>query len=408
MRKVVVTGIGVVCATGHSAPAFTDALREGRSGTARLTHFDPDWFQTQVGAEVRDVSFDLLMPSSEQRHVDRQSLLALMAAEEAVTTAGFSAEADPDRCAVILGTGMGPSETIEEAMHEVMREHKKPRPTSIPKMMYNAAVGHLSIRHGCQGPSQLIVTACSASAHALGQAALLIRGGFADAALAGGTESFPSYSLFAAWDTLRVMSRANDRPEAACRPFSADREGFAMGEGAAVLALEAEDRARERGAPVLGELLGVGMSSDAAHITRPQLHGFVAALRAALHDAGLNPEDVHYVNAHGTGTTANDPLETQALRQVFGDHADRLPVSSTKSAHGHTIGTAGALEAAATLLALNDGFLPPTLHLEQPDPECDLDYVPLVARETDAEVALSNSFAFGGHNVVLALRRGRR
>jgi 3-oxoacyl-[acyl-carrier-protein] synthase II len=405
MRRVVVTGLGVVCAIGRSRDAFLAALQAGRSGTSRIESYDPSWLHTQVGAEVKDANFDHLMPPGDQKHLDRHVLLALCAADDAVRDAGFEAESDGERAGVILGTGQGPCASIGAMFAEVHGQQRKPRPTTIPKTMFNAAAGHLSMRYGLKGPSQMIVTACASSAHALGQAANFIRWGTADACLAGGVEVFPPLELLAAWDTLRVMSRCNDAPERGCRPFSADREGFVMGEGAAVLVLESEQRAVARGARIYGELAGVGLSSDAHHITQPQVEGLILALRNCLNDARLAPEQVQYVNAHGTGTPINDPLETQALHAVFGDHAAKLAVSSTKSATGHTIGAAGALEAAATLLAMNHDFVPATLHLEQPDPECDLDYVPRQPRAQRFDVALSNSFAFGGHNAVLAFRR---
>ncbi len=405
MRRVVVTGLGVICSIGHDVPTFASALREGRSGTGTISSLDPAWLNTQVGAEVRDASFDAVVPKPEQRHLDRQSLLAIHAAQQAVTDAGFDSSADAPRCGVILGTGMGPCETIDSAIREVHIDKRKPRPTTIPRCMPNAASGQLSSRSGCKGPSQTIVTACASSAHALGQAANFIRYGTADAFLAGGTEVFPSLSLLAAWDTLRVRSTSNDRPEAASRPFNRDRDGFVMGEGAAVLLLESEERATARGARIYGEIIGVGLSSDAHHITQPQVEGLVYAMSNALADAQLTPDQVDYINAHGTATPINDPLETAAIRQVYGDHANRLMVSSTKSAHGHTIGAAGAIEATATLLGMAEGFVPATLNLTDPDPACDLDYVPLTPRDHRFDVAMSNSFAFGGHNVSLVFRR---
>lgn len=403
--RTVVTGMGAVCASGCSLAELRETLAEGRSGTSRIASFDPDWFSTQVGAEIRGLTFDHLVPPTEAKHLDRQSLLALAAAEEAFTNAGYTTEGEETRCGLVLGTGMGPSVTHSEALAEVAVNHRKPRPTTIPKCMYNAPAGHLSMRYNCQGPSSMVVTACASSAHAIGTALAYLKLGTCDVVVTGGTEAFPSYALLGAWDTLRVMSRRNDDPSRASRPFDRDRDGFVMGEGAAMLILETEEHAKRRGAEILGELLGFGMSSDATHITRPQQHGPETALRNALADAKLNPSDVDYINAHGTSTEANDVLESRAIRAVFGADADHLAVSSTKSTHGHTIGAAGALEAVCTLLGMNHGFLPPTINLEHPDPECDLDYVPNEAREQQMEVALSNSFAFGGHNVVLAFRR---
>ncbi len=405
MRRVVVTGLGIVCATGRSVEEFRASLCEGRSGTARISSYDPSWFHTQVGAEVRDFSFDSYVPPVEQRQIDRQSLLAIAAADEAVADAGFESRGEEHRCGVFMGTGMGPSAAHEHALTEVAVHRRKPRPTTVPKCMFNAAAALLSMRYVCRGPSQVIVTACAASAHAIGQAASYIRHGVVDSCLAGGSEAFPSYSLMGAWDTLRVMSRDNDHAEQACRPFAKNRSGFVMGEGAAVLVLEAEDRARKRGARIYGEVAGVGLSSDAHHITQPRLEGIAASISNALADARVAPEDVEYVNAHGTATSTNDAVETRALHSVFGSHAKRLLVSSTKSGHGHTVGAAGAIEATATLLGLLHGFVPPTLNLDVPDPDCDLDYVPHEAREKQFDIALSNSFAFGGHNVVLVLRR---
>ncbi|MBI2297783.1 MAG: beta-ketoacyl-[acyl-carrier-protein] synthase family protein [Armatimonadetes bacterium] len=403
--RAVVTGLGVVCAIGRNQAEFLGALREGRSGTSRITAYDPSWFNTQVGAEVRDLSFDPYLPVNEQRLLDRQSLLAIAAAAEAVADSGFDTTGEEDRCGVVMGTGMGPSVAHSEALAEVAVNHRKPRPTTIPKCMYNAPSGHLSMLYQCQGPSSMAVAACASSAVALAQALQMIRAGVADAFLTGGTESFPSYALMAAWDALPVMSKRNDAPETASRPFDQERDGFVMGEGAAVLVLESEAHARARGARIYGELAGVGLSSDAAHITRPQQRGPELALAKALADAGLNATDVDYINAHGTATPINDVVESRAIEAVFGPHAAKLMVSSTKSAHGHTIGAAGAIEAAATLLGLHHGFVPPTINFTAPDPECHLDYVPNQAREAPIRVGLSNSFAFGGHNVVLVLRR---
>jgi 3-oxoacyl-[acyl-carrier-protein] synthase II len=407
MRTVVVTGLGVICATGNSTAEFLAALQSGRPGIERIRAYDPAWFHTQIGAEVKDFSFDPYLTPAEQRQIDRQSLLGIAAAAAAVDDSGFSCNGDSGRAGVILGTAMGPSTSIEDSIREVALVEKKPRPTTVPRLMHNAPVGHISIRHGCRGASQAIVTACSSSTQAIGQALQMIRYGHLDACLTGGTEPFPSYSLLAAWDTLRVMSRDNDHPHRALRPFSRDRTGFVMGEGAAILVLESEERARARGARIYAEVAGVGQSSDAHHLTQPLADGFAAAMQDALRDAGVAPETVQYINAHGTGTPVNDPLETEAIKRVFGDHARKLAVSSTKSAHGHAIGATGAIEAAATILGIHHGFVPATLHLADPDPACDLDYVPHEARALAVDTALSNSFAFGGHNAVLVLRKYR-
>lgn len=406
-RQVVVTGLGVICATGHNLAEFTDSLRESRSGTGILTRFDPDWFNSKVAGEIHDFDFDTVLPAGEQRHHDPLSQLAFGAAQQAFRQAGFPDDARHERGGVVVGTGMGPTQSWADGYNEVRVNQKKPRPTVVPRSMFNAAAGQLAIRHGLRGPSQTIVTACASSAHAIASALDLIRLGRADLMLVGGVETIPCYETWAAWDTLRVMARDNDRPDAASRPFSKDRTGFVMAEASAMLVLEAADVAKARGAEILGEVAGAGLSTDANHITAPSVDGLVVAMRNALEDAEVRPEDVRYVNAHGTGTPLNDPTEVAALKECFGEHARKLAVSSTKSGTGHTIGAAGALEAVATMAGLINGFFPPTLHLDEPDPECDLDHVPNVAREAQFDTAISNSFAFGGHNVVLVLRRDR-
>lgn len=406
-RPVVVTGLGVICATGHNLREFTDALREGRSGTGLVTRYETDWFTSRVGAEVRDYDFDDVVPATEQRHHDRLSLLAFAAAREAMHQAGTDGAEPNDRWGVSIGTGMGPMQTWADGFGEVRLHHKKPRPTVVPRSMFNAAAGQLAIRHGLRGPSQTMVTACASSAHAIAWAMDMIRLGRADLMLVGGVETLPTYETWAAWDTLRVMARDNDRPTAASRPFAVDRTGFVMAEATAMLVLEAADTAKARGAEIFGEVAGAGLSTDATHITAPSTHGLVQAMRSALSDAATPAEAVHYINAHGTGTPLNDPTEVAAIKECFGEHAWQLAVSSTKSGTGHSIGAAGAIEAVATLTALREGFIPPTLNLDEPDPACDLDHVPHTAREAQWDVAISNSFAFGGHNVVLVLRRYR-
>jgi len=406
-RQVVVTGLGVVCATAHNLREFSAALREGRSGTGLVQRFETDWFSSRVGAEVRDYDFDAVLSPSEQRHHDRLSLLAFAAAREAIGQAGLTDAEPSDRSGVVIGTGMGPSQSWAEGFTDVRLKQKKPRPTIVPRSMFNAPAGQLAIRHGLRGPSQTIVTACASSAHAIASGMDYIRYGRADLILVGGVETLPCYESWAAWDTLRVMARDNERPAAASRPFAIDRTGFVMAEAAAMLVLEADETARARGARIYGEVVGAGLSTDANHITAPSTHGLVSALRGALDDAEVRPEEVEYINAHGTGTPLNDPTEVAAIKELFGEQAYRLAVSSTKSSTGHTIGAAGAIEAVATLIGLDEGFIPPTLNLDEPDPQCDLDHVPHTAREARFDTALSNSFAFGGHNVVLVLRRYR-
>jgi nodulation protein E len=333
--------------------------------------------------------------------MDRFAQFAVIAAREATKDAGI--EWTPqllENTAIITGSCVGGQSTEDLGFHNVYKLGlNRVHPLTIPKTMANAGASHISMEFGITGPSYTISTACSSASHAIGQAFWMVRSGAAPVAITGGSEAPFSFGILKAWEALRVVS-----PDT-CRPFSKDRSGMVLGEGGAMLVLEPLEAARARGAQIHAEIVGFGMSSDASHITQPSAQGAARAMRAALCDAHITPEAIAYINAHGTGTQANDPTETAAIRAVFGAHADRLAVSSTKSMHGHALGAAGALEALAAILAMRDGFLPPTANFNEPDLACDLDVVPNVSREADFEYALSNSFAFGGLNAVLAFRR---
>jgi nodulation protein E len=402
---VVVTGMGCLSALGNDRATFWRSLAEGRSGiatmcrdveTERLGAGDHRW----VGAAVQ--GFDCGRHFDERRLavLDPFAQFAVVAAREAVAQSGLDLRGSPgERTAVVFGTGVGGDQSRDDTCFQCYGEHRRLPPFTILRAMTNAATSHLCIDLGVTGPSYTLSDACASATHAIGLAFQLIRHGVVDAAVTGGSETLPSTGLLKAWGTMRTMA-----PDT-CRPFSRNRKGLVLGEGAGVLILETLSSARRRGVPILAEVIGYGSSSDARDLVVPSAYGIAAALRGALRDARLGPEEVGYVNAHGTGTRLNDVTETRAIKEVFGDAARRLSISSTKSMHGHALGAAGALELIATVEAVRHGVVPPTLHYDEPDPECDLDYTPNQARERDFPVALSSSFGFGGHNGVLAVRR---
>ena len=408
MRRVAVTGLGVVSPLGNDPESFFAALVAGRSG---VRHLEGEAFArlgTRVGAPA---AFDGAshFPGPRLRMLDRVSQLALVAAAQALAaSAGALEGVDRRRAGVFVGTGMGGSETTDEAYRMLYGEgNDRVKPFSVLMAMNNAAASWIALDHGLEGPNLTYSTACSSSAVAIGEAARRVAADEADVMLAGGAEAPLTLGTLKAWEALKTLAPEDADASASCRPFSKDRGGLVLGEGAAVVVLEAWDRARARGAPILAEAAGYGLFTDAAHITRPSVEGQAEAMRRALGDAGLDLADVGYVNAHGTGTLANDGVETAAIKAVFGAHARSLPVSSTKSMHGHLLGAAGALEYVASVMALARGTLPPTANLRVPDPECDLDYLSEGARDAgEASVAITNSFAFGGTNAVLAIRRG--
>ncbi|TAL85536.1 MAG: beta-ketoacyl-[acyl-carrier-protein] synthase family protein [Rhodanobacter sp.] len=401
-RRVVITGMGAISPFGAGAETLWQGLREGRSGIGPLRHPDAARLKVKIAAQV-PASFDPAAHIDERTLplLDRTSEFALHAAREAIGQSGldFGDNALGLRTAVIVGTGVGGETTQDEQSKRLYADNaQRVHPLSIVRLMTNASASQISIAYGLRGPTFAVASACASANHAIIQAAQMIRFGLADVAVAGGTEACITYGAMRAWEAMRVLA------DETCRPFSANRRGLVLGEGAGIFVLELLEHARARGATILAELAGSGMTADATDIVSPSADGAAAAMRQALDDAGLNPEDVDYVNAHGTGTVANDSTETRAIRLAFGAQADRLAVSSTKSMHGHALGASGALELVAVIGALRDSVVPPTANLDQPDPACDLDYVPNVAREMPVRAALSNSFAFGGLNAVLALK----
>lgn len=395
-RRVAVTGIGVIAAPGSTRAAFWQSLREGRSAIRPMTLVPQGALRFPNAAEVRDFRASDYMEEKEADLLDRFAQFALIAAREAVGESDLSGA----RTAIVTGTSSGGRTSEDREFHSLYAEGAtRIHPLTIARTMANAGTSCIAREYGITGPSYTVSTACASATHAIGQAFWMVRNGVVDAAIAGGSEAPFSLGFLKAWEAMRIVS-----PDT-CRPFSRDRKGLILGEGAAMLILEPLERAQARGAKIWGEIAGFGMSSDAYHLTQPLAAGAALAMRGAMEDAGVAPEAIGYINAHGTGTQANDATETQAIRDVFGARADKLPVSSTKSMHGHALGAAGALEAAATLLALHDGLIPPTANFTEPDPACALDVVPNSARAVSIEWALSNSFAFGGLNAVLVFRK---
>jgi nodulation protein E len=376
-------------------------LRAGRCGIAPIESCDMSQLRFGNGAEVKGYTHAPYFDDRRADFMDRFAQFAVIAAREAVTDAGIQWTPElRETAAIITGSCVGGQSTEDIGFTEVYKlGHNRVHPLTIPKTMANAGASHISMEFGITGPAFTISTACSSAGHAIGQAFSMVRSGMVDLAITGGSEAPFSFGILKAWEAMRVVS-----PDT-CRPFSKDRKGMILGEGAAMFVIEPLEAALARGARIHAEIVGFGMSSDACHITQPSSEGAARAMRAALRDAALAPEQIGYINAHGTATLANDPTETAAIRSIFGAHANRLPVSSTKSMHGHALGAAAALECLAAIIALRDGVLPPTANFNQPDPECDLDVIPNCAREAQVEYAMSNSFAFGGLNAVLVLRK---
>jgi nodulation protein E len=400
-RRVAVTGLGVICALGNNASETWNAVSEGRSGIAPIHSIDLSKLRFRNGAQVRRYDPSHHFEASRVRLLDPFSQFLIIAAREALRDSGIALT--PTLCektTIVTGSGMGGQSTQDAGFVELyQRGQLRVDPLIIPRAMANAGASQISMEFGITGPAYTISTACCSANHAIGQAFWMVRNGMVDLAIAGGSEAPFSFGILKAWEAMRVVS-----PDT-CRPFSKDRRGLILGEGGAMLILEPLAEAKARSARIHAEVVGFGMSSDAHHVTHLSIDGPVRAMRATLRDAGLLPEQVGYINAHGSGTPINDPLETRAIREVFGTHADRLAVSSTKSLHGHALGATGAMEAVCTILALKNGLLPPTANFTVPDPDCNLDVVPNCARPAQVEFALSNSFAFGGLNAVLAFRR---
>jgi len=407
--RVVITGIGMVTPLGLNTRETWDALVAGRSGIDTITLFDPDGFPSRIAGEVKGFDPTRYMDRKDARRADRFTQFAFVAAQEAVADARLAlAEEDPTRIAVIVGTAMGGIMTLAQEFDELTKKGPgRVSPFLMPMMLPDMASGQLSIRLGAKGPNYALVSACASGADAIGEAANMIRRGDADVVLAGGSEAPITPISVAGFAAAKALSTRNDDPATASRPFSAGRDGFVIAEGCAILCLESEEHARRRNARIVAELAGYGATSDAYHVTQPEERGegAVRAMELALADAGLAPDEVDYVNAHGTSTPLNDRMETLALKRVFGEYAYDLPVSSTKSMMGHLLGAAGAVEAAICALVIANGVIPPTINYLEPDPDCDLDYVPNVARPAAVDVAMTNSFGFGGHNSSLILRR---
>jgi nodulation protein E len=399
-RRVAVTGLGVVSAVGGDRKAFWDALVNGRHGFRDITLADPSTLQFRKGAEIQGLDLDAPFDPGLRDMLDRFARFFLLAAREAIAGSGIEREALGD-AAIVTGSALGGQSSQDELFHSLYRENRRRiTPLAVPRIMTNAAASQSSMELGIEGPGLTLSTACASSTHAIGLGFWMVSRGMVDVAIAGGSEAPFSLGHLKAWDGLRAVS-----PDI-CRPFSRGRKGMVLGEGGGALVLESLDHARARGAEVLCEVLGFGMSSDASHVTKPSPRGAARALRAALEDARIPTDEVSYVNAHGTGTALNDVVESEALESVFGDAARYLMVSSTKSMHGHALGASGALEAVATVLTIHDSIVPPTANFLEPDPACRLDYVPNEARDARVRFALSSSFAFGGLNGVLAFGRG--
>ena len=408
-RRVVITGVGVVTGLGHDISSFWSGLLEGRSGIGPIDLFDPADFKVRFAGQVRNFQPEVLFGPKEARHLDRVVQFSLAAGDQAVKDSGidFSA-AQSHRCGVMIGSGIGGLNEFE-TQHRTMMERGPSRisPFTIPKLMINACSGHISIRYGLTGPASAIATACASAANAIGDSYRLIQSGLTDVMVTGGSEAALTHMGVGGFAAMRALSTRNDDPTRASRPFDKDRDGFVLSEGSGILVLEEASVAEKRGAQIYGEVIGYGMSADGTHITAPDEmgRGAARAMNAALVDAKLDPTRIAYINAHGTSTPLGDLAETRAMKTVFGDHAHKLQLSSTKSQLGHLLGASGGVEAIACALALRHNVLPPTINLDNPDPECDLDYIPFTPRQAKVDYIMSNSFGFGGHNASLIFGR---
>ncbi len=408
-RRVVVTGLGAVTPLGNTVPEFWEKLVAGVSGVGRITYFDVTDFDSQIAGQVKNFDPAAFLSKKDVKHTEPFVHYAMAAATEAMADAGFSKQEgeEADRFGVLVGSGIGSLRIIEE-QHEVLlrRGPKKLRPFLIPMLIVNEASGHVSICFNLKGPNSCVATACASGNHAIGDALRIIQYGDADVMIAGGTEGAVTPMGIGGFCALKSLSMRNDEPERASRPFDAQRDGFVMGEGAGIVILEEREHARRRGAKIYAEVAGFGMSGDAYHITAPDPtgDGCVRSMAAALKDAGLKPQEIDYINAHGTSTVLNDKIETLALKKIFGDHVHKAAISSTKSMTGHLLGAAGGVEFIVCCLAMRDDVVPPTINLENKDPECDLDYVPNKARRVTVRTAISNALGFGGHNASIIVK----
>lgn len=408
-RRVVITGMGVLAPNGNNLEQYWGALQGGVSGIDKITHFDTTDHTVKIAGEVTGLKAEEILDRREIRKLDRFTVYGLIAAEEAIKASGLlESTTDMERVGVIIGSGIGGIVTFEE-QHEILRNRgpRRVSPFFIPKMIANIAGGHVAIKWGFKGPNHTVVSACASGTDGLGEAYRAIQYGDTDVMISGGTEASVCQMAVAGFANMKALSTRNDDPPAASRPFDLDRDGFVIAEGAGILVLEELEHARARGATILAEMGGYGATDDAFHVTQPAAggEGAARAMSNAIRDGGLEPADIDYINAHGTSTPYNDKNESAAIHQVFGEHADKLLVSSTKSMTGHLLGAAGGIEAIATVLALKNGLVPPTINYTTPDPECDLDFVPNEARKAPINAALSNTLGFGGHNAVILLKR---
>ena len=408
LKRVVVTGLGSVTPFGVGRRTLFDALIAGKSAVSLISSFDTSEFKTKIAAEIKDFDPDPYFPKSETRRMDRFTQFAAVAAKDAVLDAKLDLDSlDKNRAGIVLGSGFGGITTTLE-QHKILLERgaKRVSPFCVPMMIPNMAAGTLAILFGLRGPNETVCTACASSSHAITAAFRMIQAGKADLMICGGSEAPVNPLILAAFSSMNAFSKRNDEPEKASRPFDKDRDGFVLGEGAGILVLESFEHAKARGANIYAEIIGAGSSADAFHITSPDPDGSGAeiAMRAALTDAGITPDRISAVTAHGTGTIANDVTETKALKAVFGEHAYKIPVNSIKSMLGHALGAAAALEAVSAVSSIVEGVIPPTINLEDPDHECDLDYVPNVSRKAELKYVMTDSFGFGGQNSVLIFK----
>lgn len=407
-KRVVITGMGVVHSLGFGLNSFWNAIKEGKSGISLLTKFDTENYEAKVAAEIKEFEPTDYIDKKEAKRMDVFTQYAMAAAKMAMEMSGLKMEQeDSFRAGVIIGSGIGGIQTLEDQHHTlVTRGPGRVSPFFITSMIANMAAGRISIEYGLQGFNECVVTACASGNNAIGDAFKVIQHGDADIMVSGGAESALTPLSFAGFCSNKALS-TNPDPDTACRPFDKDRDGFIMGEGSGILILEEMEHAKKRGAVILGEIVGYGCTCDAHHITAPHPEGIggVRSMKNAIDDAGIKPEEIGYINAHGTSTPLNDTGETKVIKDAFGKHAYKLAVSSTKSMTGHLLGAAGAIEAIITAMSLKEGFLPPTINLKNPDPECDLDYVPNIGRQSDIKYALSNALGFGGHNAAIVLKK---
>jgi len=410
-RRVVITGLGSLTSLGREKEAFWEAVCQGRSGMSMVTRFDMTGFEVRFASWIPDFDPEPVVPARDARRIDRYAQFALVAADEAVRDSGLDLEReDLDRLGCVVGTGIGGLQEMEEQKANVIeRGPQRVSPFLVPKMMANSAAGLIGIRFGLRGPNAAVATACASASHAVGNAYFLVAHGYADAVVTGGSEATITPLGIGGFIACKALSKRNDEPQRASRPFDRDRDGFVIGEGAGILVVEELEHATARRAHIYAEVLGFGATCDAYHITAPEPEGTGPArsMTLALADGGLQPDAVDYINAHGTSTPLNDAMETRAIKRALGDHAAAVAVSSTKSMIGHLLGASGGVELVQTALTIDRGVIPPTINYETPDPECDLDYVPNTARETDVRVAMCNSFGFGGHNASIVIGKLR-